>query len=1671
MKNLAKVLTLLLALALICGTLAIIASAEGGPEAKIGSQEYDTIADAVAAVPAEGATITLAKDATVAAEIPLQYNVTIDLNGHTLTTTTEVAFSTEASIAFNIIGNGTVVSNGTIFKSTSAAIEPTFSMIGSANTTGIKIDFLATTTGTLVGMANGNATVKNVSIDVKSFDASAGYANLFDTLVTATPNAAGTLDYSANGVDWVFDAVDTVTPAIAPASSNYFFADAVNKGTITFKNSFLRGSMNVFGVGLAKADNVTDNVLVVENSIVIIDGYAPAMRPCLVNGYPETLDENLYGTYGNVYIKDSYMATRVRTFTGTKGCLGTSTVIVDNSEIVVNGNLGKDTNHQLSRGFAVEFINGSKWGTIVNGGVHSWDASTFGAVSLELGTRTSKPSKIDAKVTIPEGAAWVYDPAGNPDYPYVLAAGAVEGAVPAPDYVIFSNLEDVRAKTNTKWGEDTVTVGKNIVARNNASEDLNQGTWAKIQWDVKKGTAYIVTGSDGNRYVEYVVDTKQDSDPYFIPGGGLQGGQADAQTFVSDAVSGQVRRKVIVASADFATNGNGYPDMNFSAMARYGTSGSGNNSSKSLNIQITDKGKTIKNTLYDAREVHLNPEGQWNNVTMVAYSDPGYVGYNNFGGICYVYVNGEYVGNTYFYNINSTYADWQQNYFQGIRFNIAKQDANNTVLQLDNMTLRAYNEYAGATERDSSALGAQDGVHTPEIYVAKYGVRYVTAPFSVAGVPYSDINEAIKAAAASGSVVELNCDVNTPTVVTEDGTVVTNGYKLNLSEDSNAAKVETDANGNAISYEFKELYNAYYLNFYWLIEGREINSEDDGDYTITPVNVGRTPKAPYTFAAVPNWENGTVDVQVGWSRDFSDEAWDFVPVTLGEAGTDGYEFAIMNPVFETRAMTSYVKNAEGYVSYQTSAAESFSAYQDLKDGQTLVLLADMPVKQGTQFDNDDAQYTGGVTIDGDYTAEELATMREASVKIAVDLNGFKMINDTAGINIAKVGRNTTLTVYSSKPGAEIFSAFNSKNNDGYFSNGQRMFTIYNGGGEDFNSHDAVYNGHIVIGTYGEYPGSNLTLKGGVILEGLTGDNSTSIEADGLTMICVSPTSGGSIMTRYYSGDIIVTNSLVVSPNKAEIIDMKSYYTSGNKPSDMADETSGRSDTRIATPYVYFENCILINTAAENSAIIGNNGDGLGVCLVFKNVYTTGRLNPSNISSYRVRAYENVASTNFALADFNLINSDITIANYNKPFTLNEFGIKNTDANILKVDMHVVDKTTGAISTAPYYIVTAGNESLVTEEGAVVRVIGNLNKGTALKTDVVTVTYAGLTADAEPAAVVNYLKGAPYSVDDVVPADVVLGATKLVFDGTWSAAPEFVTENVTLTPGVTVKANIEGVLANLSIYSDFNVNLFVPIAYKDAITSIAVGETVLATAEVDMDGDGVADYIKVTYKRACNEANTNVVFTITVGDVACTATVNIAEYAKTILAGEAYTAEDKQLMYYMAAYANEAYKYFGDGTADETLAGILTTYESAKGEYVADETYANAIADTKLGDAFASATIDLASAPRFVLTLKDGFAGTVTVTYGPNTFTKTVTATDDRVIVIDGMKAYNFIVTLDVTAEGTIGETAVTVAGNYNLDTFVKYHADNAATNEDSAKCLALLKAFYDYVTVANAYKA
>ena len=321
----------------------------------------------------------------------------------------------------------------------------------------------------------------------------------------------------------------------------------------------------------------------------------------------------------------------------------------------------------------------------------------------------------------------------------------------------------------------------------------------------------------------------------------------------------------------------------------------------------------------------------------------------------------------------------------------------------------------------------------------------------------------------------------------------------------------------------------------------------------------------------------------------------------------------------------------------------------------------------------------------------------------------------------------------------------------------------------------------------------------------------------------------------------------------------------------------------------------------------------------------------------------------------------------------------------------------------------------------------------------------------------YRKGGNVLATDAT-ADTYEGtAVKLVFDGWATELPTNVTENVTITPNYKVEANIS-VNVNLSLYSDFAINLYVPAEYAPYITNLE-GYT-----EVTVDD---VTYLMTTVNKAVTEAADAVTFTFNIVEgeytATATATVGIAGYAEVILGSSGYTAADKQLMYYTVAYALEATKYFNetDARTIEVLSTLLTTYASAKGEDLAEKTYANAIAqeviDATLGNVFTSVTVSLDSAPKFVLTVKDGFVGTVTVSYGGNIRTYEVTAENNKVVV-EGMKAYNFGTTLTITAEGA--------EGTYTLDTYAKYTAENG-TDADKA----IVDAFYNYVTVASAYKA
>ncbi len=89
MISLKKLLAGVLSAAMVLGTMAIPAFADestSGNAAKIGETEYETLTAAVAAVK-DGETVTMLKNVTESVEIAADKNITIDLNGKTLTNT------------------------------------------------------------------------------------------------------------------------------------------------------------------------------------------------------------------------------------------------------------------------------------------------------------------------------------------------------------------------------------------------------------------------------------------------------------------------------------------------------------------------------------------------------------------------------------------------------------------------------------------------------------------------------------------------------------------------------------------------------------------------------------------------------------------------------------------------------------------------------------------------------------------------------------------------------------------------------------------------------------------------------------------------------------------------------------------------------------------------------------------------------------------------------------------------------------------------------------------------------------------------------------------------------------------------------------------------------------------------------------------------------------------------------------------------------------------------------------------------------------------------------------------------------------------------------------------------------------------------------------------------
>lgn len=1678
MKKLTKILSILLAVALVCAGLVL---AVGASEATNETASYkvdgvDTTGTLVEALLAadEGTTVTLLGDCTLEEEFAVTKSVTVDLNGYTLTTKSSGFAIAESGVKFMITGTGTINLADKFVSATEDYTGFTVDVIGTEGTEGIAINHSASN---IVTTYHGIWNFQNV--DVVTTSALKGGYKASDGTLVETESYFKTPQSDNATAEFKFYAVDFDATAVAyTGSTGNFIVSISGSGSVTVSYSaFKTQNSGIYAANDVGMSPLTGSIRIEYSVVSCLANTTLTSRNYVVLGmdsnFTSGIDDAQYGFNGTLNINYSTVECNTRLL-----CMGKAdepSVNVHSSTMRIAGNYGKDTSYSLYRGSGSIGISGETRYISVDGNLSN----------APIGTRANLEAYV--KNGLDASKKVVYDPVGDPEAPYLVVSA--DSTVASPDFYKDFGFDTIsftkNYSTSTHNGNRDMNVNKKSTGIFTSKDPYWHDATAKggMQWDNKLGTITHVQNAQGN-YAKWWLQPDPDNptattrklagstgtDTYLIMGLDSKG-HYDVSGYHPTALAGENRKSVVIAEFEFTTekDGIGYPYMNFVAQARNSTNGGENNKTPAERAFAINNAGAITGTdkLNDAPAVMptLNAKGEWNRVSMVCYSDPANAMYT-----VYVYMNGEYMG---WVNLTDGDTAGDYVYFQGIRVNFSNdnQKVNSNIL-IDNVSIRAYTDYQFEGEADG-------GNKSPEKYINGTPTnKYVESTIEVAGRTFNDINEALVYATSINAVVDIMSDVDLE--VTENGIINTNGYNVNFVGDSYGHI----ANGNLV--EFNENYK--YTAYFFVGDVSKLTADyifDAADFETVEVFVGEYLEKEIIFneGAVKNFVDKTIaGSQNGWGTVIGGTV-PVLPMTITPdvlAGVDENNAIYYYPTFGAIPMTYYVTNAAGeaYAGDITNE-QALVDFQALKGGDTFVLQANVNIsKAGTVFAN---------TVD---TTEQV---------INIDLNGNTLSLSEEGI-LVNVGSYTTLNVYSSVAGGVI----NCVTNKNGTLKGNYAFAINDPAVTTFSTPELVENvksAKINVGTIESLgtSGANMTIYAEVAFQGRVGDDACRIVADGVNIYAPSTAvkNDAVIDTKLFNGEIYVKNALIIAVVKQNVVNVTGFYntkdikdadgkviSTAHKPDKDADgneiELSNRQpgfENTIMTPYVEIDTCMIINSLAgmhNNSVkdnVVGNNGDGgkNNINLKFKNVVSTGRMNPSNVCRTIFEGFVVVEQFDCS-STVSHVAENSGIATYIAPMTFDalDLGIV-ADAGVYTVVFSYYDVESGTMVEAIDYKIANNG---VAVEGDNAYVLPMLTKGTDYVSNLFTVSWKKIGGDGN-VTTATYIKGSKFEEKTGVKAPAYTeGVVTLTHDGTWSEAPEYVTENVDRIPGYTGKVTVTGIKANVSLYADFDVNVYFPAEYAEFIT--------LDGFEwVDVTVDGVA-YKKVTVTQACNATTDNIKVSFkvsqTLRDVEYTANMaincSVASYASVVLASEATTDADKVLVYYMAKYANAASAYI-NGEEDKTLATMLADYVAYGDKYTANTGFETAIADAKLSDVFTAATITLDPKPAFVLTVKAGFVGTVTVQYadGTNVRVYKISEATKRDIVIEGMKAYNFANDLVITAEGTIGGEAVSVTeGSYNLVTFAKYHNDNAA-NAESAACLPLVNALRDYAEVAKLYVA
>ena len=262
------------------------------------------------------------------------------------------------------------------------------------------------------------------------------------------------------------------------------------------------------------------------------------------------------------------------------------------------------------------------------------------------------------------------------------------------------------------------------------------------------------------------------------------------------------------------------------------------------------------------------------------------------------------------------------------------------------------------------------------------------------------------------------------------------------------------------------------------------------------------------------------------------------------------------------------------------------------------------------------------------------------------------------------------------------------------------------------------------------------------------------------------------------------------------------------------------------------------------------------------------------------------------------------------------------------------------------------------------------------TDAVSVTWQN--ADGSEIATEKYMVGgnAIYSGASL---DVVNDFYTRTHLG-WDKALENVTGNVIFKAVYEDKitADIKGVVHNMTITENLDLNIYVPAG--DAIASISISTD---GSRQDIKGEVKNGYYVITKSYNPNKVSVEFVLyvTVKVGDLEDVYEIHasVLSYALKVLTSDITTNSDKALMMDMLVYANEASKYF-DGEEDEAVKAVVENSEYSEFINTTDFNLEGVTPVDVSGIRFAitGARLSLTSTPSFVFTVADSYSKTITI---------------------------------------------------------------------------------------------